>query len=124
MKLTSGGTGSRTAGNGYEFTDTLRPLESFRNDLSILGGLSHPLGRLLVGHATADIWLTGGDVRGSDYRNTISLDQRIAMIQGQETRFPQSCSRATAESATKREPLRFRSTERARQSQRINPVRS
>ena len=54
-------------------TDTLRPLESFRNDLSILGGLSHPLGRLLVGHATADIWLTGGDVRGSDYRNTISL---------------------------------------------------
>ena len=75
-------------GNGYEFTDTLRPLESFRNDLSILGGLSHPLGRLLVGHATADIWLTGGDVRGSDYRNTISLDQRIAMIQGQETRFP------------------------------------
>ena len=30
-----------------------------------------PLGRLLVGHATADIWLTGGDVRAV-LRNTIS----------------------------------------------------
>ena len=38
------------------------------------------------------------------------------MIQGQETRFHQSCSRATAESATKRD-ARFRSTERARQSE-------
>ena len=75
-------------GSDYRLTDTLRPLESFRGDMTILGGLSHPLGRLLVGHATADIWLTGGDVRGSDYRNTISLDQRVAMVQGQETRFP------------------------------------
>ncbi len=75
-------------GRNYQLTDTLRPLQAFRQDMTILGGLSHPLGRLLVGHATADIWLTGGDVRGSDYRNTISLDQRVAMVQGQHTRVP------------------------------------
>ncbi|MEM7015364.1 MAG: DUF1552 domain-containing protein, partial [Verrucomicrobiota bacterium] len=75
-------------GKDFQLTDTLRPLEGFRDDMTILGGLSHPLGRLLVGHATADIWLTGGDVRGSDYRNTISLDQRAAMVQGQQTRVP------------------------------------
>lgn len=75
-------------GSDYQLTDTLRPLEAFRKQMTILGGLSHPLGRLLVGHATADIWLTGGDVRGSDYRNTISLDQRVAMVQGQHTRVP------------------------------------
>ena len=78
----------RGEGRNYQLTDTLRPLQAFRQDMTILGGLSHPLGRLLVGHATADIWLTGGDVRGSDYRNTISLDQRVAMVQGQHTRVP------------------------------------
>lgn len=75
-------------GKDYRLTDTLKPLEPFRKEMSVLGGLSHPLGRLLVGHATADIWLTGGDVRGSDYRNSISLDQRVAQIQGRHTRIP------------------------------------
>ena len=75
-------------GADYRLTQTLKPLEPFRQDMTILGGLSHPLGRLLVGHATADIWLTGGDVRGSEYRNSISFDQRVAREQGKHTRFP------------------------------------
>lgn len=75
-------------GANYRLTQTLKPLEPFRQDMTILGGLSHPLGRLLVGHATADIWLTGGDVRGSEYRNSISFDQRVAREQGKHTRFP------------------------------------
>ena len=75
-------------GKDYQLTDTLRPLDSFRDDMTILGGLSHPLGRRLVGHATADIWLTGGDVRGSDYKNTISIDQAAAIKHGPQTRIP------------------------------------
>ncbi len=75
-------------GRDYRFTQTLSPLEPFRDDLSVLGGLSHPKGRKLVGHATGDIFITGGDVRGSQYRNTISLDQYAASIIGRTTRVP------------------------------------
>ena len=84
MKLTSSGTGSRTARGTV--TNSLTLSEKAPNDLSILGGLSHPLGRLLVGPTTADIWLTGGDVRGG-LPKYISLDQRIAMIQGRRLDF-------------------------------------
>ncbi len=75
-------------GRDYHFTQTLRSLEPLREEITILGGLSHPLGRKLVGHATADIWLTGGDVRGTKYRNTVSLDQLIARHVGKFTRIP------------------------------------
>ena len=75
-------------GRDFRFTQTLEALEPFRNDLTVLGGLSHPLGRRLVGHATGDIFLTGGDVRGSKYQNSISLDQMYAARAGQQTRVP------------------------------------
>ena len=75
-------------GRDYRFTQTLESLEPFRDDLTILGGLSHPLGRKLVGHATGDIFLTGGDVRGSKYQNTISLDQAYAAKAERHTRVP------------------------------------
>ena len=75
-------------GRDYRLTDTLRPLEPFRKDMTILGGLSHPRGRLLVGHDTADTWLTGGDIRGTDYRNSISIDQRAAQVHAKHTRIP------------------------------------
>lgn len=75
-------------GKDYKLTQTLQSLEPFRKDMSILGGLSHPLGRLLVGHATGDIWLTGGDVRGTAYRNSISIDQKFAQTQAKHTRIP------------------------------------
>lgn len=75
-------------GRDFQFTQTLESLEPFRDDVSIFGGLSHPLGRRLVGHATGDIFLTGGDVRGSKYQNSISLDQLYAMKAGRHTRVP------------------------------------
>jgi hypothetical protein len=75
-------------GKDYKLTQSLKPLEPFRKEMTILGGLSHPLGRLLVGHATGDIWLTGGDVRGSEYRNSISIDQKFALSQAKFTRIP------------------------------------
>lgn len=75
-------------GNNYQFTNVLKSLTPFREKISILGGLSHPKTRDLVGHVAADTWLTGGDLRGSAYKNSISLDQVAAQALKQHTRYP------------------------------------
>ena len=46
-------------GRDFEFTDSLRPLECLRDDLTVLGGLSHPNGRKMGGHDTGYTFLTG-----------------------------------------------------------------
>ena len=45
-------------GRDFEFTESLKPLEPLRDSVSVLGGLSHPNGRSMGGHDTADIFLT------------------------------------------------------------------
>lgn len=75
-------------GKDFRFTQCLAPLEPLRNDLCILGGLSHPGVRNIHGHRNADQFLTGastGDNGG--YQNSISLDQLYAEHVGQHTRF-------------------------------------
>jgi hypothetical protein len=74
-------------GADYELTKPLEPLAPYRDDLSIFGGMSHPSSRLLVGHNTVDVWLTGADIRVS-LDNSISLDQLIARHIGTQTRIP------------------------------------
>jgi hypothetical protein len=74
-------------GSDYKFTKSLDPLEPHRADLTIFGGLSHPTSRQLVGHNTADIWLSGADIR-ENLNNSISIDQLIARQFGNETRVP------------------------------------
>src|SRR5262249_8012736 len=54
---------------------------------TIFGGLSHPTSRQLVGHNTADIWLSGADIR-VDLQNSISFDQIIARRNAAQTRVP------------------------------------
>ena len=78
----------RETGENYQLTDSLKPLTSHRAEISILGGLSHPNSRSVLGHAAGDTWLTGGDVRGSKYLNSISADQMAASKIGKDTRFP------------------------------------
>lgn len=73
-------------GKDYKFTNVLSSLEPLRNDVSILGGLSHPKSRSLLGHIAGDTFLTGGDVR-TDYRNSISMDQFAAEMKKQNTRY-------------------------------------
>ncbi len=76
------------AGKQFRFTKCLEPLEALRDEVTILGGLSHPAARTIHGHSNADQFLTGADTGGSgDYQNSISLDQRIAAEFGEQTRF-------------------------------------
>src|SRR4051812_14376360 len=76
-----------TGGSDYALTKPLEPLAAYRSDMSIFGGLSHPTSRLLVGHNTVDVWLTGADIR-VDLQNSISIDQLIARHAGAHTRIP------------------------------------
>lgn len=74
-------------GRGFTFNRSLQPLEPFRGKLSVLEGLSHPHGRKMGGHDTSDIFLTGAELKGSQLRNSISLDQVAAGHFGDLTRY-------------------------------------
>ena len=77
----------KVEGNKYNLTKSLSPLAPHRSDMSILGGLSHPFSRNVLGHMAGDSFLTGGDLRGI-YKNSISVDQVAAMELSKYTRFP------------------------------------
>ncbi len=75
-----------TPGKDYEFSRSLKPLEKFRDVITPVSGLHHP-GSLGHHHNCIDIFLTGGKI-GAAYRNTISVDQQMAQVVGQHTRYP------------------------------------
>lgn len=77
-----------STGVDYELSPTLKGLEAHKKDFTVISGLGHPASD--GGHSGADTWLTGADLDakpGSDYTNTISIDQRIAAIHEKETRI-------------------------------------
>jgi hypothetical protein len=74
-------------GRDFEFTDTLKPLEAHRENLSVLNGLSHPNGRRMGGHDTGDTFLTGAFMHNEKLSNTISADQVAAAAHADQTRF-------------------------------------
>ena len=61
-------------GADYTFSKPLEVLEPHKNDLTILGGLSHPNGRKMNGHTTADNFLTGAYIKPDGTGQTVSLD--------------------------------------------------
>jgi len=73
-------------GTDYKFSRSLMPLEAFRDSITPISGLHHP-GSLGHHHNCIDIWLTGGKI-GPSERNTISVDQLMAQVTGQKTRYP------------------------------------
>ncbi len=73
------------AGEGFEFSRSLKPLERHRGAVTPISGLHHP-GGLGHHHNCQKIWLTGGKLGPSD-RNTISIDQKIAEVTSPHTRF-------------------------------------
>lgn len=77
-----------STGLDYELSPTLKGLEAHKKDFTVISGLGHPASD--GGHSGADTWLTGADLDakpGSDYTNTISIDQRIAAVHEKETRI-------------------------------------
>ena len=78
----------KNSGDDYTLSPTLQPLQNLKRDINVLSGLGHPASN--GGHRGADTWLTGADlatVPGSDYSNTVSVDQVAANIHGKQTRF-------------------------------------
>jgi hypothetical protein len=76
-------------GKGYELSPSLKPLEKHRNDFTVFSGLHHPNG-IGQAHVCADTWLTGAKIDAQSarkYENTVSVDQVMAEVTGQKTRF-------------------------------------
>ena len=79
----------KTSGASYELSPTLEVLKDHRADFTVLSGLGHPNSQ--GGHSGADTWLTAANLKaspGSDYSNSVSVDQVLAEVQGKHTRFP------------------------------------
>ncbi len=77
------------AGGDYELSRSLRPLEKHRDEFTVFSGLHHPNG-LGQAHVCADTWLTGAKIDAQSarqYHNTISVDQMMAEVTSQQTRF-------------------------------------
>ncbi|MGB0581309.1 MAG: DUF1552 domain-containing protein, partial [Limisphaerales bacterium] len=74
-----------SAGEDFEFSRTLKPLEKLRHVVTPISGLHHP-GGLGHHHNCQKIWLTGGKLGPSDH-NTISVDQQMAEVTAPYTRF-------------------------------------
>ena len=74
-------------GREYELTETLMPLQRHRQQMTILGGLSHPNGRKMGAHDTGDTFLTGAFLNNKMLRNTVSLDQVAAYSSPAQTRY-------------------------------------
>jgi hypothetical protein len=78
------------SGRGYDFSPSLKPLEQHRDALTVFSGLHHPNG-LGQAHVCADTWLTGARIDAQSarsYHNTVSVDQLMAEVTSQRTRFP------------------------------------
>ncbi|MDB6038218.1 MAG: hypothetical protein JWM99_2059 [Verrucomicrobiales bacterium] len=77
-------------GRDYELSRSLKPLAGFREDFTVFSGLHHPNG-LGQAHVCADTWLTGAKIDAQSarkYENSVSCDQLMAEVTGEQTRFP------------------------------------
>ena len=77
-------------GKDFTFNKSLEVLEPMRDQVTVLGGLSHPKVRGIGGHDSGDTFLTAEDMKlATGLKNTISLDQHMARAHklGEDTRF-------------------------------------
>ena len=72
-------------GKNYKFSRSLKPLEKHRQNITPISGMHHP-GAIGHHHNCIDIFLTGGKI-GPSHRNSISVDQKIAELTAQHTRY-------------------------------------
>ncbi len=75
------------AGKNYKLSPYLERMKDYRNDFTVMSGVSHP--EVDGGHPADNCFLTAAPHPSSGgFRNTISLDQYIAERIGSKTRFP------------------------------------
>jgi hypothetical protein len=82
-----------TLGADFDFSPILKPLEPFRDHITVVSGLTSGPTAPNGGHAVAPAsFLTGNipprQTEGADILAAITIDQRLARSIGQETRFP------------------------------------
>jgi hypothetical protein len=76
-------------GANYALTPYLEPLKDLRSQFTVLSGLQHDDQTGANGHTSEMTWLTSAKHPGlAGFKNTISIDQRIAQEVGSATRFP------------------------------------
>jgi hypothetical protein len=74
------------AGRGYAPSPYLRMAGALKDEMTVISGTSHP--ECDGGHDTEKTFLTAAPHPGSrSFRNTISLDQKVAKVIGKETRY-------------------------------------
>jgi hypothetical protein len=80
------------AGRDYEMPSHLKHLEEFRNDFTVMSGLSHP-NTGGGGHKAEAVMLTGAPYPDYSYnlKNTISVDQAFASHVRGQTRYESLC---------------------------------
>ena len=78
-------------GRDFTFNKSLQPLNAFRDQVTVLGGLCHPKVKRIGGHDSGDTFLTGEEMslKANGLKNSISLDQFMASSHrlGSKTRF-------------------------------------
>jgi hypothetical protein len=82
----------KTTDGSLEITRILKPLEAFRDQMTVIGNLTRAGGKNSSDHAVSSAgWLTGAlakQTEAEDIRVGISIDQVLAKHIGQETPFP------------------------------------
>ncbi len=81
-------------GTGFEFTETLKPLEKYRDRLVVVSNLAHPQAAGIGSDAGADharsaaVFLTGSHPEKESVHVGTSIDQIVAEKLGQDTPLP------------------------------------
>jgi hypothetical protein len=81
-------------GSGFEFTETLKPLEKLRDRVCVVSNLAHPLAGGVGSDAGADharsaaVFLSGAHPEKGSVHGGITVDQLLAQHIGQDTPLP------------------------------------
>ncbi len=82
----------KTTDGSLDITPVLKPLEPFRNQMTVIGNLSRAGGKYSTDHAVSSAgWLTGAlakQTEAEDIRVGVGIDQLLARHMGQDTPFP------------------------------------
>src|SRR5580765_1408436 len=82
----------KASGGGLEVTPILKPLEAYRDQMTVVGNLSRAGGKTVTDHAVSSAgWLSGvvaKQTEAEDISLGITIDQVLAGQVGQDTPFP------------------------------------